>query len=144
MKINSVFKKILINTSSQIGAKAVTVILGFLTVGLLTRYLGVAQYGVYNLVFAYLASFGIFADFGLQLSLVRNLSGERTPIEIKSTYFVLKTVLILLSTFLAIIFLILFPYSPTIKMAIVVGSLAVGVGYMNGYGASVLQSKVKL
>ncbi len=144
MKINTAVKTIFINTSSQIVAKAITVILGFLTVGLLTRYLGVAQYGIYNLVFAYLASFGIFADFGLRLTLVRDLSGERAQGELKSTYFALQIILTVLSTCLALIFLLLFPYSTTIKMAIIVGSLAVGVGYMNGYGASVLQSKVKL
>ena len=73
----SLFKRIFVNTTSQIVAKGATVVLGFLTVGLLTRYLGVAQYGIYNLVFAYLTFFGIFADFGLQLSLVRDLSGDQ-------------------------------------------------------------------
>jgi len=139
-----IFKKIFINTSSQIIAKGVTVVLGFLTVGLLTRYLGVAQYGVYNLVFAYLAFFGIFADFGLQLLLIRDFSSESTPEEFRSAYFALKIILTTISTFLALILLLFFPYSMMIKMAILVGSLAVGIGYMNGYGASVLQSKVKL
>lgn len=144
MKINGLIKKIAVNTTSQIVAKGATVVLGFLTISLLTRYLGVAQYGIYNLVFAYLASFGIFADFGLRLTLVRDLSGEQEQSELKSTYFALQVILTLLSTFLALIFLLLFPYSPAIKMAIIVGSLGVGVGYMNGYGASVLQSKMKL
>ncbi len=140
----NVLKQIFINTSSQIVAKTATVVLGFFTIGLLTRYLGVAQYGIYNLVFAYLASFGIFSDFGLQLSLVKYFSGGKTTDEFKSAYFALKLILTILSIFLAIILLALFPYSPTIKMAIIVGSLAVGVGYMNGYGAAVLQSKMKL
>lgn len=144
MKIEHPYKKILVNTSSQVISKAVTVILSFLTVGLLTRYLGVEKYGVYNLVFAYLASFGIFADFGLRLTLVRDLSGESAQRELKSTYFALQIILTVLSTCLALIFLLIFPYSTTIKMAIIVGSLAVSVGYMNGYGTSVLQSKVKL
>lgn len=144
MIINSIFKKIAINTTSQIIAKGATIVLGFLTVGLLTRYLGVVQYGIYNLVFAYLASFGIFADFGLRLTLVRDLSGVNEQNELKSTYFALQIILIVLSTCLALFFLLIFPYSATIKMAIIVGSLAVGVGYLNGYGASVLQSKVKL
>jgi O-antigen/teichoic acid export membrane protein len=144
MEINGLIKRIAVNTTSQIIAKGATVVLGFLTIGLLTRYLGVAQYGIYNLVFAYLASYGIFADFGLRLTLVRDLSGEQERTELKSTYFALQITLILLSTFLALVFLLLFPYSPLIKMTIIVGSLGVGVGYMNGYGASVLQSKMKL
>lgn len=138
-------KKIFINTSSQVVAKAATVILGFLTVGLLTRYLGVDQYGIYTLVFAYLSLFGVFADFGLQLSLVRDLSGEGPSTNnLKSTYFSIKILLSITATVLSLVALVFFPYSETIKAAIVVGSLAVGVGYMNGYGASVLQSKLKL
>jgi O-antigen/teichoic acid export membrane protein len=145
MNRHNIFNKIFINTSSQLIAKAVTVILGFLTIGLLTRYLGVYQYGIYNLVFAYLAFFGIFADFGLQLTLVRELSVElKSPSNLKSIFFSLKIVFTIISILLALIALIFFPYSPTIKTAILVGSLAVGVGQMNAYGASVLQSKVKL
>jgi len=144
MNIEQSYRKIFVNTSSQIISKVITVILGFLMVGVLTRYLGVAQYGIYNLVFAYLASFGIFADFGLQLSLVRDLSSVKAPEELKSAYFALKIILTVLSIFLALIFLLLFPYSTMVKMAVIIGSLAVGVGYLNGYGASVLQSKVKL
>src|SRR5438552_861134 len=98
MKVNSVFKKILINTSSQIVAKIATVIIGFLTVGLLTRYLGVEQYGVYTLVFAYLSFFGIFADFGLQLNLVKDLSHESSnSVDLKEAYFFIKISLTLLS-----------------------------------------------
>lgn len=141
----ALIKKIFINTTSQVVAKAATVILGFLTVGLLTRYLGVNQYGIYTLVFAYLSLFGVFADFGLQLSLVRDLSGEEASTNnLKSTYFAVKILLSLSATILSLITLVFFPYSGTIKTAIVVGSFVVGVGYMNGYGASVLQSKLKL
>lgn len=137
--------KLFINTSSQIVAKVVTVVLGFLTISLLTRYLGVEKYGIYNLVFAYLAFFGIFADFGLQLTLVRDLSGDtKSTQNLKSSYFSLKIIFTLISILLALITLIFFPYSQTIKMSILIGSLAVGAGQMNAYGASVLQSKVKL
>ncbi len=145
MNSSNVFHRIFVNTSSQIVAKATTVILGFLTVGLLTRYLGVAQYGIYNLVFAYLAFFATFADFGLQLTLVRDLSDDlKSSNDLKSTYFSLKIIFTVISILLALVALIFFPYSQTIKMAILVGSLAVGVGQMNAYGASVFQSKVKL
>ncbi len=145
MKINMIFRRIIINTSSQIVAKIATVILGFLMVGLLTRYLGVAQYGIYNLVFAYLTFFSIFADFGLQLTLVRDVSGKsESSKNLKSIYFSLKIIFTIISTLLSLIVLLFFPYSPTIKMAIFIGSLAVGVGQMNAYGASVLQAEIKL
>ena len=100
MKINQMFKQIIINTSSQIIAKIATVILGFFTVGLLTRYLGVAKYGIYNLVFAYLTFFSIFADFGLQITLVRDLSGKaETSKKLKSIYFSLKIIFTIISNY---------------------------------------------
>src|SRR5258706_15870288 len=116
MKFNQVLKTIFINTSSQVIAKAATVVLGFFTVGLLTRYLGVEQYGVYSLVFAYLAFFGIFADFGLQLTLVRDLSDDKSSERLRSAYFFIKIILTIISTIVSLIVLVFFPYSNGIKM----------------------------
>ncbi len=144
MKLNQIVKTVFVNTSSQIVAKVVTVLLGFFTVGLLTRYLGVEQYGVYTLVFAYLSFFGIFADFGLQLTLVRDVSGDKSSEGLRSAYFFTKIILTIISTLIPLIVLLFFPYSQTIKTAIAVGSIAVAVGYFNAYAASVLQSKMKL
>lgn len=138
------FKRIFLNTSSQVVAKAANVILGFLTVGLLTKYLGVDRYGIYTLAFAYLSFFGIFADFGLQLTLVRELAANDTPDTVKSSYFSIKISLIILATVIALFVLLFFPYSLAIKIAIIVASLATATGYMNGYAASVFQSRVQL
>ncbi len=140
----SMFKRIIFNTSSQILAKAANVILGFLTVGLLTKYLGVNRYGIYTLAFAYLSFFGILADFGLQLTLVRELASKHTSDEIKSSYFSIKVFLTVFASIMALIVLLFFPYSIQVKTAIVIASFAVAVGYMNGYAASVFQSQVSL
>ena len=71
---NSILYKIGFNTLIQFIGKAVSVLLGLATVALLTRYLGLAGYGNFTLVFAYMSFFGVFADFGLQLAIVRELS----------------------------------------------------------------------
>src|SRR3989344_8679109 len=144
MKKN-IFYKIGFNTLIQFSGKIITVVLGFLTVGLLTRYLGTSGYGDFTLVFAYMSFFGVFADFGLQLAIVRELSQKSIRAEkIYGTYFWIKLALIVASTVFALILLIFFPYSNSLKIGIVIGALAVGIGGLSGYGTAIFQSKVRL
>ena len=144
MKKN-IFYKIGFNTLIQFSGKIITVVLGFLTVGLLTRYLGTSGYGDFTLVFAYMSFFGVFADFGLQLAIVRELSQKSIRAEkIYVTYFWIKLALIVASTVFALILLIFFPYSNSLKIGIVIGALAVGIGGLSWYGTAIFQSKVRL
>lgn len=141
----NIFYKIGFNTLVQFSGKIISVILGFLTVGLLTRYLGTSGYGDFTLVFAYMSFFGVFADFGLQLAIVRELSQKSISAEkIYGTYFWIKLALIIASTALALILLIFFPYSNSLKVGIVIGALAVGIGGLSGYGTAIFQSKIRL
>jgi len=71
MNLNIIFYKIGLNTLIQIAGKIATVIFSIFTVSLLTRYLGLEGYGEFTLVFAYLAIFGVIADFGLHLSMIK-------------------------------------------------------------------------
>ncbi|MCL4417931.1 MAG: oligosaccharide flippase family protein, partial [Actinobacteria bacterium] len=145
MNKKSLFYKIGFNTIIQFGGKATSVLLGFITVALLTRYLGTAGYGNFTLVFAYMSFFGVFADFGLQLAIVRELSQKSISAEkIYGTYFWIKAILVILSTIVSIIALFFFPYSETLKIGILIGALAVGVGGLNGYGTAIFQSKIRL
>ncbi|MBI2195748.1 MAG: flippase [Candidatus Levybacteria bacterium] len=143
--MDNVLFKIGYNTSVQLIGKALSLILSIVTIGLLTRYLGTSGYGDFTLVFAYMAFFAVIADFGLQLTMVRELAGKNEGLqELYGTYFWLKIILVLLSTFLAFIFLIFFPYSLMLKTAILIGGLAVGVSGLTGYGTTIFQSKVRL
>jgi len=142
---NSILYKIGFNTLIQFIGKAVSVLLGLATVALLTRYLGLAGYGNFTLVFAYMSFFGVFADFGLQLAIVRELSQKNIEAEnIYGTYFWLKSVLIGASTLIAIFALLFFPYSQELKIGILIGALAVGIGGLSGYGTAIFQSRVRL
>jgi O-antigen/teichoic acid export membrane protein len=142
--MKSIFYKIGFNTAVQVLGKGISVILGFITVGLLTRYLGQEGFGNFTLVFAYLSLFGIIADFGLQLTMVRELAKKITPQSIYGTYFGLKIFLVIFSTFLALIFLLAFPYSQFLKIGIIIASLGVAVGVLNTYGTVVFQANLRL
>ena len=122
--MKSIFYRIGFNTAIQILGKGISIILGFITVGLLTRYLGQEGFGNFTLVFAYLSLFGIIADFGLQLTMVRELAKkESLPQSIYGTYFWLKVILVIFSTLLAIICLLFLPYSRFLKIGIIVASV---------------------
>ncbi|MEX2007826.1 MAG: flippase [Candidatus Levyibacteriota bacterium] len=143
--MDKVLLKIGYNTSVQILGKVFSVTLSIVTIGFLTRYLGTSGYGDFTLVFAYMAFFAVIADFGMQLTMVRELAGKSEGLQkLYGTYFWLKIILVLLSTFLAFVFLIFFPYSLMLKTAILIGGLAVGASGLTGYGTTIFQSKVRL
>jgi len=142
--MKGIFYKIGYNTSVQIFGKIITSLLGFLTIGILTRYLGQEGFGNFNLVFAYLSFFGIFGDLGLQISMIRELAKNNLPEKIYGSYFWLKLFLITVSMILAIILLIFFPYSPLLKMAIIMGALAYSLGLLNNYGVVIFQANLRL
>ncbi len=145
MMEKTLIKKIGFNTASQIIGKILSVLLGFISVGILTRYLGASDYGDFTLVFAYLSFFGIIADFGLQLTIVRELSQNNIKASaIYGTYFWLKLSLVILSTLFALIVLLFFPYSAALKMGIIIGALGVGIGGMTGFGTAIFQSNLRL
>lgn len=141
----SLYKTIGFNTSIQFVGKIASVLLGLTTVFILTRYLGVSGYGDFILVFAYMSFFGIIADFGLQLTIVRELAQNNTQSDkIYGTYLWLKTRLVALSIFLALVFLLFFRYSQTINIGIIIAALAVGISSLTGYGTTIFQSKLRL
>lgn len=145
MNINPIYKKIIFNTFTQFGTKAISLLLSLLSVSLLTRYLGTEGYGNYTLVFTYISFFAILSDFGLNIIVVREFSQEEKKSDIaKATFLNLKFILIGLSIILPVLGLLFFPYSRYIKIAIVISSFAVALGNLSSYGTSILQSKISL
>ncbi len=143
--MDKVFLKIGYNTSIQIFGKVLSILLSVVTVGLLTRYLGASGYGNFTLVFTYMSFFAVLSDFGLQLTMVRELTGKSERLEMLfGTYFWLKIALVICSTILAFIFLFFFPYPDMLKVGILIGGLAVGVSGLIGYGSTIFQSDIRL
>jgi len=132
------------NTVIQTIGKIISLGLGFITIGILTRYLGEYGFGIYTLVFVYLSFFGIIGELGLQLTMVRELNKQTEKNDLIGTYFWLKVFLSFLSVGVAIIFLYFFPYSSTIKSAIIIASFGFGLGIFNTFGSTIFQSKVRL
>jgi len=118
-------KKIAGNVFWQILGKGVAVILGVVTIGLLTRYLGQSGFGYYATALAFMQFFGVLVDFGLYLVCLKEIAvtPER---EEKIIANVLTIRLISAFLFLAggVILLYSLPYSMIVKQAALVVSFS--------------------
>jgi O-antigen/teichoic acid export membrane protein len=142
---DSIYKKIIVNTSTQFGSRVVSVLLSLISVGLLTRYLGTDEYGNFTLVFTYISFFAVLSDIGFNQVVVREFaSGKEKGVLVKASLLNLKLILTILSIIFPILALYLFPYSNYLKGAIIIGAFAVAVGNMVSYGTSILQSQLSL
>lgn len=139
------FLKIGINTLFQSVGKIITGALGFISVALLTRYLGPTQYGNFSLVFAYLAFFSILADFGLYTTMINHIAkNHENKASIYSTFFWIKIILTFATSILALIVLLFFHYSFIVNFAICLGAIAVFVSNLTGFATAIFQSEIRL
>lgn len=72
--VNTVFK----NTSWLFASQVISGILGFIWIVLITRYLGLTQYGILSTVIAYTSVTAVFLDLGLGTYTVREVSRDTT------------------------------------------------------------------
>lgn len=119
-------KKVAGNTVFQFAGKIITTAISLVIIGYLTRYLGIAGYGTYTTIFAYVSFWGVLADFGFFWILVREMSKpDSQPQKIFNNVLTLKiffalTILILCS---AVGFLIpQYPWSTKIGIAVISAS----------------------
>ncbi|HUD19668.1 MAG TPA: flippase [Patescibacteria group bacterium] len=139
------YRKIIYNTFTQFGSKGFSVLLSLISVGLLTRYLNTDKYGWYTLVFTYISFFTVLSDVGLNQTIVREFAqNEEQSQRAYATLLNLKLILIGVSIVLSTIGLLFFPYPMMLKIAILIGVVAVAVSNLSSYGTSILQAQLKL
>lgn len=133
------------NTVVQFAGKGVTTILGLALLAFLTRKLGVAQYGEYITVLTFSQFFGIFANFGIDVYVLKRLStpheGERTLV---AEAFSLRLVTGLAVMALAWGAAWFFPYAPYIKVAIGIALVSVLAQTLNSYFVTILQARLQM
>lgn len=78
----SVVKRVARNTTVILVTRAVTTALGIATVYVLTRFLGPANYGLHEILFAYVAIATNVVDFGFGPILTREISRKRENISV--------------------------------------------------------------
>jgi len=117
----SLAKKIAHNTIIQIAGKIISTILGLLALALIARYLGRGGFGEYTTVLTFLTFFAVIADFGLTLVTVQMISVRGSDEnKILNNIFGLRLVSIVTILLLAPLIVSFFPYSPAVKLGIVI------------------------
>lgn len=122
---NLLIQKISYNLGIAVFSRFIVGAIGLVVIGILTRSLGPAGYGYYNLIFAYLFIFSSIADLGLYTVFVREISKAETRQEeelIAGRVFTLRLGFIVLVLLAAILLIFVFPYPPLVKLGIVIAS----------------------
>jgi O-antigen/teichoic acid export membrane protein len=118
-------KKIAFNTIIQLIGRVTSTGISIVIIALLTRRLGVTGYGEYSIVFAYLGLYAVLADFGFFYMLVRKLSAnEGDAIETSSNLITMRTVAAIVIYLIACLIIQFFPYTHSVKEAVLIGSIA--------------------
>lgn len=119
----NISQKIAHNTILQMVGKIISTGLGLFSLALITRYLGQEGFGEYTTVIAYLTIFAVIADFGLTLVTVQMISGQKNPKEerrVLSNLFSFRLISILALLLISPLFLFFLPYSPAVKLGVVI------------------------
>lgn len=117
-------KKIARSAISQMIGKVIGIFISLATVAALFRYLGVEGVGKYTTVFAFVAFFALFADFGLQWTLIRELSINEDKNKVFKNVFTFRLILAVLVHLLAFAFVWFFNYPHDVKLGVGIITIA--------------------
>ncbi|MEW6407423.1 MAG: flippase [Patescibacteria group bacterium] len=121
----SLLKQVAQNTIIQIAGKIIGSLLALISVGFMLRYLKQTGFGQYTTIISFLSMFSILADLGLYLTVTREISKPKVDeSKIINNAFTLKLVSSLIILSLGPIVALFFPYSPLVKLGILIGSIS--------------------
>ena len=110
---------IALNTALSLSTKIAGIVLGFFSLGLTTRFLGQAGFGVYSTVLAYASIVSFLGDFGLYSLMVREISRIESREEegaIASNIFTMRIVGLVVFFALGIAFAPLLPHKGALPL----------------------------
>jgi len=141
----STTKKVAHNTLVQIVGKIISVGLGLVALGMMTRYLGTEQFGWYTTAITFLGFAGILIDFGLIPVTAQMMSEpkfDKTKLfqNLMTYRFVTAIIFFALMPFVVLFF----PYPPEVKMAVAFMTISfLGVS-MNQVLVGFFQTKLQM
>ncbi|MFA6919334.1 MAG: flippase [Patescibacteria group bacterium] len=133
------------NTIYQILGKALGTVLGLVTIGLMTRYLGQTGFGYYTTIISFLQFFGVVIDFGLQMTTAQMLARPGAD-ENKIFGSIVTIRLISAAVFMGLAAAVvwLLPYPEIIKMGVTLTSLSFFFISLQSVFISVFQKNMKM
>ena len=109
----STSQKIAYGAGFVLASRFASKIMGFLSVLILARYLGVDDFGLYSLVLTFVGFFLFLNDFGVSAIFIRKISsGIKNESEVLGEAAVLKFFLSVLAIAVTLIAAVIFAYSP--------------------------------
>ena len=109
------------NSLVQLVGKLASLVLGLISVAVMTRYLGLENFGYYTTAIAFLQFFGIIVDFGLSLTTVQMISKPGADVsKTMNAIMTLRVISALIFLTLAPIVILFFPYDPLIKLGVLI------------------------
>jgi O-antigen/teichoic acid export membrane protein len=141
----SIAARIASNTVVQLAGKFVGLAIGLVLVGVLTRRLGVTNYGDYVIALTVSGLFAIFADLGVNMYVLKHLS-TRPPDEARVLGSAMGLRLFSLSIMIVPAFAISFllPYARVVQLAILVALVSVAIQTVNSLFVMVLQARLQM
>ena len=123
----SLTNKIFKNIAWQIIIRILNILIGVFNLGLIARILGQTGFGFYTTIFAFLQMLMILLDFGLYLTLLREISSVKDKIKeskIINNIFTIRFFSSLIFLLLAPIIIKIFPYEIVVQKGIIYFSFA--------------------
>ncbi len=141
----SLTRQIARNTTVQLLGKALSTLLGLGSVMIMTRALGVEQFGWYVTAVGFLQFIGILSDFGFTITTSSMLAEPRfDKNKLLHTIFTWRFFTALIFNGLAPLIILFFPYSAEIKTAVAILSLSFFAIALNQVFTGYYQYKLKM
>jgi O-antigen/teichoic acid export membrane protein len=141
----SIRRRIASNTAVQVAGKGAVLAFGAVSIAILTRYLGPDDYGRFMLAIMYMQLFGVLADAGLYMTVVREISKDpgRTQ-ELVGNVLTLRLLLSFAVIALGAGVSLLLPYEPDQRLAILLAGGPLLFGMLTTSLVTVLQARLRM
>ncbi|MBM3205858.1 flippase [Candidatus Shapirobacteria bacterium] len=142
-------QKVALNTLIQVGTKIITVFFGFLTMVILTRFLGPSGYGDYMYVLTLVVLFGSLADWGTATIGVREASKNTSQQNlILSNIFILRLALAFVACLVMVLAAFFLPLKTAnellVRQGIVLGALILFLFVVKSSFGLIFQTKLQM
>uniref|UniRef100_A0A831Z1Z2 Flippase n=1 Tax=candidate division WWE3 bacterium TaxID=2053526 RepID=A0A831Z1Z2_UNCKA len=113
------WRKIAANTVYQLGGKGFSILANILILALVTRSLGVAQFGEYILVTTVPTFLYLLGDFGLNAVFLREVARNNHHVDKFGSLLSLRMLLAAISVLLGLAYAFLYPHAPLVRLGII-------------------------
>ncbi|MGH2713047.1 MAG: oligosaccharide flippase family protein, partial [Thermoleophilaceae bacterium] len=141
----SVVRRVAQNTAAQALGKVTVLAIGAVSIVVTTRYLGASGYGQLALALTFVQMLGLLADLGLLTVVVREISRDPDATErLVGNALTLRLALSVVVIALAGLLGLAMPYTPEVRVAILIAGVPLVLGLANTAIVAVFQARLRM